>query len=65
MSSVSGACRVSRIKGLEGTQGVTVLGVESVTGTIVIGSVSGRPMGEGPGEDGAIDLMDFAVDGDC
>jgi len=42
-----------------------VLGVESVTGAIVIGSVSGRPMGEGPGEDSAIDLMDFAVDGDC
>jgi len=42
-----------------------VLGIESVTGTIVIGSVSGRPMGEGPGKDGVIDLMDFAVDGDC
>jgi len=42
-----------------------VLGIESVTGAIVIGSVSSRLMGEGPGKDGAIDLMDFAVDGDC
>ena len=63
MSSVSGAHRDSRIEGLEGTRGVMVLGVDSVTDVVVVGSVSGGPMGEGPGKDGAIDLIDLAADG--
>ena len=64
MSSVSGAHRDSRIDGLEGTGGaVMVLGVDSVTDVVVVGSVSGGPMGEGPGKDGAIDLIDLAADG--
>ena len=71
MSSVSGAHRDSRIEGLEGTRGglaerydgVMVLGVDSVTDVVVVGSVSGGPMGEGPGKGGAIDLIDLAVDG--
>jgi hypothetical protein len=64
VSSVSGAHRDSRIEieGLEGTGGsVTVLGVDSMT-DIVVGSVSGGPMGEGPGKDGAIDLIDLTTD---
>jgi len=40
-----------------------VLGVDSVTDVVVVGSVSGGPMGEGPGKDGAIDLIDLAADG--
>ncbi len=38
-----------------------VLGVDSVTdvNNDVVGSDSGRPMGEGPGKDGGIELMDL------
>ena len=50
MSSVSGAHRDSWIEGLEGTRGVMVLSIDSVTDAIVIGSVSGGLMGEGPGQ---------------
>lgn len=71
MSSVSAAHRDSRIEGLEGTRGglaercdsVMVLGVDSVTDVVVVGSDSRGPMGEGPGKDGAIDLLDLAADG--
>jgi hypothetical protein len=63
VSSVSGAHKDSRIEGLEGTGGgVMVLGVDSVTDTVIIGSVSGGPMGKGPGKDGAKDLIDLAAD---
>ena len=41
-----------------------VLGVESVTDVIVVGSVSGGPMGEEPGKDGVIDPIDLAADGE-
>ncbi len=60
MSSVSGAHRDSRIEGLGGARGlagwsdgVRVLGVDSVTvdSNVVVGSVSGERMGEGPGND--------------
>jgi len=40
-----------------------VLGVDSVTDVVVVGSVSGGPMGKGPGKDGAKDLIDLAADG--
>jgi hypothetical protein len=40
-----------------------VLGVDSVIDVVVVGSVSGGPMGEGPGRDGAIDPIDLATDG--
>jgi hypothetical protein len=40
-----------------------VLGVDSVTDVVVVGSVSRGPMGEGPGKDDAIDLLDLAADG--
>lgn len=40
-----------------------VLGVDSVTDVVVVGSVSGGPMGDGPGKEGAIDLIDLAADG--
>ena len=38
-----------------------MLGVDTVTDTIVIGNGSGRPMGKGPGKDGTIDLIDFVL----
>jgi hypothetical protein len=43
---------------------VIVLGVDSVTvdNNVVVGSDSGRPMGEGPGRDGGIELMDLVED---
>jgi len=40
-----------------------VLGVDSVTDVVVIGSVSGGPMGKELGKDGAIDPIDLAADG--
>jgi hypothetical protein len=42
-----------------------LLGVDSVTddnNDVVVGSVSGRPIGEGPGKDGGIELMDLVED---
>jgi hypothetical protein len=41
-----------------------VLGVDSVTvdNNVVVGSESGRPMGDGPGKDGGIELMDLVED---
>jgi hypothetical protein len=43
---------------------VIVLGVDSVTvdNNVVVGSVSGQPMDEGPGKDGGIELMDLVED---
>jgi hypothetical protein len=40
---------------------VIVLGVDSVTvdNNVVVGRESGRPIGEGPGKDGGIELMDL------
>jgi hypothetical protein len=60
VSSVSGAHRDSRIEGLEGTRGglaerrdgVIVLGVDSVTDVVVVGSVPRERIGEGPGKGG-------------
>ena len=40
-----------------------VLGIDSVTDVVVVGSVSGGPMGEGPGRGGAIDLIYLEADG--
>lgn len=71
VSSVSGAQRDSRIDGLDGTRGlaerrdgVMELGVDSVTvdNNVVVGRVSGRPMDEGPGKDGGIELRDLVED---
>ena len=41
-----------------------MLGVDSVTDVVVVGSVSGGPMGEEPGKDGAIDPIDLTADGE-
>ena len=41
-----------------------MLGVDSVTDIlVVVGSDSSGLMGEGPGKDSAVDLVDLAVDG--
>ena len=41
-----------------------LLGVDSVTvdNSVVVGRVSGRPMDEGPGNDGGIELRDLVED---
>ena len=67
MSSVSGAHRDSRIEGLDGggrPERVMVLGVDSVTddSNDVDGSVSGRPIGEGPGRYGGTGLMGLVAE---
>jgi len=41
-----------------------VLGIDSVTDVVIIGSVSGGPMGKEPGKDGAIDPIVLAADGE-
>ena len=39
---------------------MTVLGIDSVTDAVIISSVSGGPMGKGPGKDGVIDLTSIS-----
>ena len=50
---------------MEWYDGVVMHNVDSVTDIVIVGSVSGGPMGEGPGKDGEIDLIDLAADRGC